>query len=279
MSTATTPTPGPTPGPATGPTTRPLDLEGTSGISFATLVKVELRKSYDTRAGLWLLLVTAGLTALAMVIVLVVTAVQDVSISFGGFLATTAYTSSFLLPVLGIMLVTSEWSQRTAMTTFTLEPHRGRVLVAKLVAGLLLALAVAVVAVAAAVVSNLVYGLVSGDASWALGGVSLPGFLVVQAVAMLIGFAFATLMLNTAVAIVVYFFYSFVLPVLFELAANFIGWFADLRPWIDFNQAQTPLFDWSVNGSEWGHLLVSGLIWLVLPFTLGLWRVLRAEVK
>jgi len=256
-----------------------LDVTSTPSVSFVTLVKVELRKSYDTRAGLWLLIVTAGLTAVAMVITLIVTAVQDISISFGTFLATTAYTSSFLLPVLGIMLVTSEWSQRTAMTTFTLEPQRSRVVLAKLVAGLLLALAVALVAVVAAVVSNVAYGLVVGDTSWAMKDVSLPGFLVVQTIAMMIGFAFATLILNTAAAIVVYFAYSFVLPALFAVAAGFMGWFADLRPWIDFNSAQTPLFDWSVNGSEWGHLVVSGILWLAIPFALGLARVLRAEVK
>ena len=38
-----------------------------------------------------------------------------------------------LLPVLGILLVTSEWSQRTAMVTFTLEPSRSRVIAAKFV--------------------------------------------------------------------------------------------------------------------------------------------------
>ena len=30
---------------------------------------------------------------------------------------------------------------------------------------------------------------------------------------------------------------------------------------------------------DWAHFAVSGLIWLVLPLTIGLWRVLRAEVK
>jgi len=37
--------------------------------------------------------------------------------------------------------------------------------------------------------------------------------------------------------------------------------------------------DLSVNGDEWGHLIVSGFLWLVLPLAIGLWRVLRAEVK
>jgi len=39
----------------------------------------------------------------------------------------------------GILLVTSEWSQRASLITFTLVPHRSRVLAAKLLAGVSLA--------------------------------------------------------------------------------------------------------------------------------------------
>ncbi len=34
---------------------RTLDVSGTPKTPFARLVKVELRKSFDTRAGLWLI--------------------------------------------------------------------------------------------------------------------------------------------------------------------------------------------------------------------------------
>jgi hypothetical protein len=93
------------------------------------------------------------------------------------------------------------------------------------------------------------------------------------------GFAFGMLLLNTAAGIVVYFVYSLILPGLFELGAALISWFKDIRPWIDFNFAQTPLTEYDVSGKEWGQLLTSGLIWLVLPLLIGMWRVLRAEVK
>lgn len=257
-----------------------LDLSRTKPISFLTLVKVELRKSYDTRAGLWLLLITAGFAALGMGILLAVGLTQDLPLEFGTFFATTNYTTAFLLPVLGIMLVTSEWTQRTAMVTFTLEPRRLLVVLAKLVAGLVLALIVAVVATALAAVCNLIYGLVSvHDVSWSLAGTSAYGFVVVQAIGMLSGFALATLLLNTPAAIVVFFLYSFVLPPVFAIAAAFLDWARDLQPWVDFGSAQSPLFDWSIEGEEWGHLAVSGTIWLLLPLAIGIWRVLRAEVK
>jgi ABC-type transport system involved in multi-copper enzyme maturation permease subunit len=257
-----------------------LDLGSTPSVSFGTLVKIELRKSYDTRAGLWLLIVTAGLSALAMVIVLLVAITQDVPTRFGDFLGTTSLTSQILLPIVGIMLVTSEWSQRTAMVTFTLEAHRARVIMAKLVAGLLLSVVVSLVGLVAAVLANLVYAGAQGDASWEHGVRLFVGFLAAQMIAMVSGFALATLLLNTAAGIVVYFVYRFVLPTIFAVASGLIGWFSDLNPWIDFQSAQGPLFEVAaLSGKDWAHLLVSGFIWLVVPLALGLWRVLRAEVK
>ena len=105
---------------------------------FLRLVRVELRKSYDTRAGMWLLLTIGLLTLLVEGIVLAVTTVQDEAMNFGDFVGAAAFMTSVVLPVLGIMLVTSEWGQRTAMVTFALEPRRPLIIAAKLVTGLVL---------------------------------------------------------------------------------------------------------------------------------------------
>ena len=43
---------------------------------------------------------------------------------------------AMLLPVIGIMAATAEWTQRTGLVTFTLEPRRGRVVLAKALAAL-----------------------------------------------------------------------------------------------------------------------------------------------
>ena len=82
---------------------------------------------------------------------------------------------------------------------------------------------------------------------------------------MLTGFAFATLLLNTAAAIVVYFAYSFLVPTIFAIAAEFLDWFKDVQPWVDFTQTQQPLIDASMTGKDWAQLLVAGFIWLVIP--------------
>lgn len=256
-----------------------LDVSKTDRIPIARLVKVELRKSYDTRAGRWLLGISAFLGAAFMVLVLIVVLVQDEPIKLHDFVAVANFTTGFLLPVLGIMLVTSEWSQRTAMVTFTLEAHRDRVVAAKLVAGILLALLVSAIATVSALVMNGLYAVLHGDADWHFAFLSLLGFLFTQVLAMTTGFAFATLLLNTPASIVVYFAYALILPTIFGVAAEFLHWFRDVQPWIDFGDAQEPLIDASMSGKDWAQLLVTGVIWLGIPLLFGVRRILRAEVK
>ena len=84
------------------------------------------------------------LVTLAIVVIFFLAA-DEADRTFINFMGATATPQSFLLPVLGILLVTSEWGQRTTLTTFALEPHRGRVIAAKVVAALLFGLAAIVV--------------------------------------------------------------------------------------------------------------------------------------
>jgi ABC-2 type transport system permease protein len=262
---------------ATAATT--LDVSGTARVPFSKLVKVELRKTYDTRAGIWLLGITSFLALGFMVFVLIAVLIQDEKVKLDDFVGVANVTTIFLLPVVGILLVTSEWSQRTAMVTFTLEPHRGRVVGAKLIAGLLLALIVALIVVASAVVVNGIYAVLHGGGDWHFGFLAFLGFLLTQVFTMMTGFAFATLLLNTPAAIVLYFVYKFVIPTIFAIVADNVDWFRHLQPWVDFAQAQSPLFDATMSGKDWAHLVVTGIVWLGAPVLIGVWRILRAEVK
>ena len=110
------------------------------------LVTVELRKMVDTRAGFWLQLATVATTALVVIVRLVVGDAADHT--FAAILDVGVKPAAVLLPIAGILLVTSEWSQRTGMITFALVPVRSRVLGAKLIASLLLAVAMLAISVA-----------------------------------------------------------------------------------------------------------------------------------
>jgi len=260
--------------------TAAMDVSATAPIPFSRLVRVELRKSYDTRASFWLLASIAIVVGLVEAIVLIVVTVNDDPINFGDFVGAAAFFTSILLPVLGIMLVTSEWSQRSAMVTFALEPRRPRVVWAKLVVGVVLTLVTALGATALGLVMNLLYAVLHGDPDWTFGWKYFFGFLIVQSLAMIGGFALAALLLNTPAAIVVFFVYKWVLPSIFGIASYYLDWFDDASQWFDFQRAQGPLTDLSISGgADWAHLLVSGVIWLALPLVVGLRRILRAEVK
>ena len=102
---------------------------GPTGIPMSRLIRVELRKLVDTRAGRWLLL---GIALVTVGAVAVYTLAADASeLTFEHFVNVSVLPLSWLLPVLGIMAVTSEWTQRTGLVTHTLEPRRSRVLAAK----------------------------------------------------------------------------------------------------------------------------------------------------
>lgn len=257
-----------------------LDLSGTTPTPLTRLVGVELRKMVDTRAGRWLLVSIALLTALAMAIVLIVVITQDGAITYFDFSGVSTIPMALLLPVLGILSVTSEWGQRTHMVTFTLEPRRGLVVAAKLVSGVLVALAAVAVSFALGAVCNLIYAAFGAtDVTWNVGLSEVVSFTILHVLGLLTGFAFGMLIVNTAAAIVVFVAYSFILPGITSAAAAIFDWFKDLQPWVDFAYTQTPLTEGDLGGVQWPEFIVSGLLWFVLPLVLGIWRLLRAEVK
>ena len=249
-----------------------LDVSGTPPIPLSRLVRVELRKLADTRASRWLL-IAIGLITAAIIVIFFFTAGRQER-TFTNFMGITGTPQGFLLPVLGILLVTSEWGQRTALVTFTLVPVRGRVLLAKVLAALIAGIAAILLAMAIAAVAALLGG---ADNAWAHIGLDDVGkFAILQVSGVLQGLAFGLLFLNTAAAIVTY----FVLPTAFSIVANLWSPLQKAAPWVDLGTGQQPLFGAGhMSGEQWLHLASGTVIWVVLPFALGLVRVLRAEVK
>ncbi|GAC77881.1 MULTISPECIES: ABC transporter permease [Gordonia] len=257
----------------------PAPVTGGSGIPLSRLVKVELRKLVDTRASFWLSISIAVIAAIIAVVVLIVGSSHPEDVTFDNLFNLMTAPMAFLLPVMAILLVTSEWSQRNALTTFTMEPRRERIVAAKFVAVMLAAVAAVVVALVLGAVANLIGGLIYGDpaGSWEITGVSLFAGILGMLIGVLMGFAFAALFLNTPAAIVVY----FIVPTVLQIIGGVIPWFREnLLDWIDVNTAQMPLLegDWPT-GSEWMHIVVACIIWIVLPLAFGVNRIMRSEIK
>jgi len=238
------------------------------------LIKVELRKLMDTRAGKWLLIAIALLTLAAMALFLIFG--KSENLTYDNFVGIAATPQGFLLPVLGILAVTSEWSQRTGLVTFTLEPSRSRIVAAKLSAIVITGVGFVALVLALAAVSNLIgMAVFDGDGSWSFGIVGVRDVLLLQLMGLIQGAAFGMILMNSAAAIVT----AFVLPIAFSVLANIVPKIQDAAPWIDLGTAQGPLFDHTMAGDDWAKLGLTTLWWIVIPLAAGVWRLLRSEVK
>lgn len=239
--------------------------------SFATLTRVELRKTVDTRSGRALLGLTLALSS--FVLGYLVVRAEATGLSYGGWVRDGILPVVLLLPVLGVLSMASEWTQRTVLTTFTTTPRRVRVLAAKLVASVLLGMAaVLVVDALAAVALALRAAILGHGASWADLGSVVGGSMVSAGLALLMGAALGALLMQTAVAIVAY----FLAPNVVLLAvASLTG---DKGEWVDVNLAFQRLSTFDLSGHV-GPTLTPLVLWIGLPLAFGVLRSLRRNVS
>jgi ABC-2 type transport system permease protein len=248
-------------------------------IPTTRLVKIELRKMFNTRSGFWMLVSIGVLSVIATGAVLVFA--PDSEIAYENFAAAIGFPMSVILPMIAILGVTSEWSQRSGLTTFTLVPSRGRVIGAKAFATFVVGVASMAVAFAVGAVGNLLGSTIMGlETVWDVSLAAAAQILLGNLVGMAIGFTLGVVLRNSAAAIVGYFVVSLVLPGVLVLLAQVRSWFADLQPWIDWNETQVALFE---NGTdtarEWAMLASTTGIWIALPLVIGVRFLRRSEVK
>lgn len=253
---------------------RPAIVVGRPGVPFGRLFKAELRKLADTRSGRWLLIAIIATTPLVVAVMLVTAAPKD--LTYDRFVDFTQTPQKILLPVLGILTITSEWSQRTGLVTFTLEPNRKRVLLAKAGATLVLGLMVVMITFGSAAVGNILgAALRHGDGSWSFGAGGFGDITLVLLTGLAQGLAYGMLLLISAAAIVAF----YVLPNLSSVLFSSVPALKGTGRWVDLNKAQGPLYDHHLTGQQWAQVVTATLIWVALPAALGVSRVLRTEVE
>lgn len=239
-------------------------------IRFQRLLRVEWRKSIDTRAARWLLTAIALFTAGAAMIPLFLP--QEMQQGWPSYLAMTALVLALLLPLVSIMTLTSEWGQRSVLVTFTQEPRRHRVVAAKVLSGLALALLAAAFAFAISAAAMAASDALGRSVTWSVDWKYITGFTLFVIANSLMGMAFGALLLNTPAAIVLF----LVLPTLWTLLS--FGWLENLGRWLDTAQTYRYILasDWS---GHTGPILVSLAVWIALPLAFGTIRTLRREVS
>jgi ABC-type transport system involved in multi-copper enzyme maturation permease subunit len=239
--------------------------------SLARLTRVELRKMVDTRSGFWLQLAVVGLTILAVVIT--VLAGHEDDKNFLQILSNALVPAGTLLPVVGILLVSSEWSQRTALVSFSLVPNRSRLIGAKVLAGIVLALIAVVLAVVFAAIATAVGGS-SEPHIWSLPAGLLFQDIVYVVTAMVIGIGFGAALQSSAPAIVLY----FALPIALG-ALGSIHAIESVMEWLNIAQSTESFTTEIFSGHQWGQILVTLVLWMVLPLAFGLWRITKRDLN
>ena len=247
-------------------------------IPLSRIVRVELRKMFDTRSGFWLLasIVIAGLLATIATIAFA----PDDQLTYYTFAKAIGFPMTVVLPIIAILAITGEWSQRTGLTTFTLVPHRSRVIRAKTISSVSVAVASMLFAFVLGAVGNVVGSTIAGTPQvWDVSVAQGVNIVLGNLLCLLTGTMLGMLIRSSPGALVVYFVYALLLPTVSGLLAASQEWFRDLQPWVDLNFAQAALFEGSLTGEQWANVVVATAIWLVLPGIAGLRLVMRSEVK
>ncbi|MEL7974432.1 ABC transporter permease [Isoptericola sp. F-RaC21] len=253
-------------------------LRGTTAPPLGRLVGVELRKLRDTRAGAWLL-VTIAAVVVAMIAAGTAWGVNS-SASLGSFVSVQAMPMQLLLPMVAVLGITGEWSQRGALTTFALVPRRGRVVAAKALAVLLVTLAATALSVAVAAVGVLVGGAVHDvPVAWDLTADQAARALLINVLSVAVGFALGVLIRSSAPALVAYLGFVLVLPMLSGIAASYLAWWAQHGAWLDLSTTLQMLAAPQVTGETWAQLGTSTLLWVGVPLAVGLRGLLRTEIR
>jgi hypothetical protein len=238
-------------------------------LRFSTLTAVELRKMTDTRSGRGLIATVIGLVA--VVLTWKVTH-ADMTVSFHNYGYGTMQALAFLAPVIALMAMTAEWTQRTALTTLTLAPRRMPVFAAKYLATLIVALGLIIVALTMTLGATAIGGAIRGHAAY--GGLlgDVRSFTIVVLLQMLMACAFGAMAGNTAVALVAF----FVAPTVWAAVSSQL--LKGASPWFDVFAA----YDQVSSSHPLTHIaqtLTSVAIWVVLPTVIGIATSLRREVK
>ena len=239
--------------------------------SLARLTTIELRKMFDTRSGFWLP-IAVGLAAIATVLITVLSG-PDVNHTFAHVFGNAVIPTAILLPLIGVLLVTGEFSQRTALTTFTLVPSRARVMVAKLGASVVCSFVALVFCLVVAAGATAVHPSTGVDA-WSLHFVLIPQSLLYLATAMITGVAFGAALLVSAPAIVIY----LLLPTVWSVLTNAISGLNGIANWLEAGQTLDPLTRHALGATDWLQAGATLAVWMVLPLAIGWRRVMTRDV-
>ncbi|TFD63200.1 hypothetical protein E3T39_00365 [Cryobacterium suzukii] len=251
--------------------TTPAISVNSVSIPFHRLIDVETRKFFDTLVGQMLTVVT-----IVLAIGIMTGFAWFMEPTVQGVIMISGAVLSILLPAMGILAVTSEWSHGTASTTFALEPRRVRIVAAKLFPPVIAtALTCAVLVGVAFVIIGAVAAARGVAADWTFDPAATAGWFVVNVILVLSGVALGTLILNAPAAII----FVVTSAMAWSLIAVSSTTGAAIASWLDIGTTTTALLDGRATVDDLERIAISITVWVLLPLIVGAVRVVRREVR
>ena len=237
---------------------------------LSTLLTVELRKLVDTPSGKAVLGLGVAIPLAALTWMLIKGTGGDVS---WRYFSQFTPVLGLIIPLIGLFAMTAEWTQRTALTTFTLAPRRGRVLAMKFVAALGLSMVVLAAVIGLTVGATALDGLITGQTpSYEFLGADARGLVIMTALQVTMAAGFGALAAQTAVAVGAF----LVAPTLWTAIGPLV--FGANADWLDVFTAYARLSS-DTPFADLPQTLTAIAVWVVIPTTVGVVRSLRREVK
>lgn len=236
---------------------------------------IELRKHAGTRGGRGVLLATAVLTILLGVTGAVVADGEPLAVS-----RALTYPMTLLeigLPIIVVLLFTTEWSARDSVQTFLLRPRRGVVLWSKCLAAAVVLAAGLALGLASSLLAVGVRSLVTTTPVSLAGLGGADGALTRSVLTTLLYGAFAVgvglLVARTAVGLVVYLGAISLVETLLALSLG------ERSAWLSLSQAVSRLSSVDVHAADLPSIATAVGLWIVVPLVGGSLAFLRREAR
>ncbi|HEY5785588.1 MAG TPA: hypothetical protein VIT65_12500 [Microlunatus sp.] len=173
-------------------------------------------------------------------------------------------------PLIGVLIMTSDWQSREVMALFLLEPRRKLVFASKVAATLALsALTVAVVIVLSAVFAIAAALVLRLPLTYIQALPEVVPLLVVSFVGAVSGAAVASAIMSTPLAVVAVIVQTVLIdPVLSLVPANW-------GPYV----APSSMSDYLGGDGRSGPAVAAFMVWVLVPFAVGLLRTCRREIQ
>ena len=240
---------------------------------MTVLLQTEVRRALDTRSSRWLLSVAAVLSLVALILT------NDVQPTLDAFVTAPGAPLAVLLPIVAVISAGADRSHRANVVTYTLVPRRTHIVLARTAA---LFVVVTTTGMAASVSAALMFVLMHpaqvGHSDWRA---VLMGTLSVAAVSVSSaahGIAAASVVRSAALSVVV----VLLAPLSIEIAATLFV--PTIAPWISALALPAwlarPHLAWGSVGDDpgVGHVLVSFVVWFVVPFVIGTRRQVTEDL-